>query len=73
MGLLRTIFWFEKGELSEIRGKLTALKWGYETRLEADVLGSLRAARRNDLPPSGTRSRDLSFDEPRFARPLMER
>jgi hypothetical protein len=43
MGLLRSIFWFEKGELSAIHGKFTARKWGYETRWEADVLFPLVA------------------------------
>jgi hypothetical protein len=38
MGIIRDILWFEKGELQEIAGKMTAQKWGYETRWEVDVI-----------------------------------
>ena len=41
MSILRSIFWFEKGELREIGGKFTLRKWGYEARWEAEVLLAL--------------------------------
>jgi hypothetical protein len=38
MGIIRNVFWFKRGELREIAGKLTTRKWGYETRWEVDVV-----------------------------------
>jgi hypothetical protein len=35
---MRSLFWFEQGELWEIGGKLIKRKWGYEARWEAVVL-----------------------------------
>jgi hypothetical protein len=36
--ILRSIFWFEKGELTDISSKFVARKFTYETRWEADVM-----------------------------------
>jgi hypothetical protein len=42
-GLIRSVLWFENGEIAEIRAKLTTRKWKYEARWEAEVLFSIFA------------------------------
>ena len=41
LSLVRSLLWFERGELGEILGKLRHTKFGYEARWEAESLAPL--------------------------------